>query len=96
MAKEDFSNSIEIKIVYDRALEKITGTREEPAIINEGMTFVMMLHFIFSSYPQIPKEYPAGRIGLLVNGIPVTNEHHVLHNGDTISLSAIDNMTNLS
>lgn len=88
--------SIEIKIVYDKSLEKITKTREEPAVINKGMTFVIMLHFIFSSHPLILKKYPPGTLGLLINGIPVTNEHYILHDGDTVTLSVVDSMINLS
>lgn len=88
--------SIEIKIVYDKSLEKITRTSEEPAIINEGMTFIMMLHFIFSSHPQIPKKYPPGTIALSVNGLPVVDENYILLDGDVIILKAVDNMINLS
>jgi len=82
---EDFLKTIKIKIFYDDELKKITKTNSEEAVISEGMTFAEQLYFIFSSYPEIPKKYPPGKLGFLLNN-KLPNKFDILHDGDEITL----------
>lgn len=81
-----FPKPIKVQIVYDGELQKITGVEHEEALVSEGINFVMFLKFIFDSYPDIPKLYPPGSIGLKLNGKPPT-EFEILNGGDKIELS---------
>jgi len=78
--------SIKVRIVYDKELQKITKVKNEEAIISEGLNFLMMLKFIFDSYPEIPKQYPPGTIGLTLNGKPPL-ESKILNDEDRIELT---------
>lgn len=60
--------SVKVKIFYDQILQKITETPFEEAMIFKNLIFVQFLSFIFSSYPKIPQNYPAGSIGFSLNG----------------------------
>ena len=60
--------SVKVKIFYDKALQKITSTPFEEVVVSKNLIFVQFLSFIFSSYPEIPKTYPAGSIGFSLNG----------------------------
>ncbi len=86
MKNENFLEPIEIKIFYDKELQKITHTAFEPAVISEGMTFVSMVYFIFSSYPEISKKYPPGILGFELNSRPPKKEE-ILKDGDEIAIS---------
>lgn len=77
---------MKVQIVYDEELRKITKVEREEALVSEGIKFVMFLKFIFDSYPKIPKRYPTGSIGLLLNGRPPA-EYEILNEGDEIKLS---------
>lgn len=81
-----FQKPIRVQIVYDEELQKITGVEREEALVSEGIKFVMFLKFIFDSYPEIPKLYPPGSIGLSLNDKPPT-EFGILNRGDKIKLS---------
>lgn len=81
-----FPKPIKVQIIYDEKLQKITGVDHEEAFVSEGIRFVMFLKFIFDSYPEIPKFYPPGSMGLSLNGKPPT-EFEILNNGDKIKLS---------
>lgn len=74
-----------IKIKYDETVAEITGTREQEPIINENLPFVMMLHFIFSSYPKMIKRFPPGKLAFTLNNHPPL-EFETLCDGDEISL----------
>ena len=74
---------IKIKVFYDSNLEKITGKKEEPAIISEGMNFAFFLSTIFSSYPTIQEKYPPGTFGFLLNN-KKPNGFEILSEGDEI------------
>lgn len=58
----------------------------EEAIVSEGLSFLLMLKTIFDSYPEIPKIYPPGSMGLLLNGRMPT-DFDILEDGDKIKLS---------
>lgn len=88
--------TIKVRIIYDKTLQKITKTEQETSIVNKGIVFIYLLYFIFQSYPEIEEKYPPGKLIILVNDIPVTDEYYLLKNGDVVKLSSIDNMTNLS
>jgi hypothetical protein len=81
-----FPKPIKIQIIYDKELQKVTGVASEEAVVSEGLNFLMMLKFIFDSYPEIPKIYPPGSMGLRLNGKPPT-EFEILNDGDKIELS---------
>ena len=81
-----FPKPIKVQIIYDKELQKITRVASEEAIVSEGLNFLMMLKFIFDSYPEIQKQYPPGSIGLRLNDRRPT-EFEILNNGDEIGLS---------
>ncbi len=82
---EDFPKSIKVKIFYDESLQKITNKDFEETIISEGLSFVMFLYFIFSSYPEIQKEFPLGKLRLLLNNRK-PNDSDILDEGDEVKL----------
>lgn len=85
---EKFLRPIKIKIFYDENLRKITGEDFEEAIVSEGMTFVKQLYFIFSSYPEIKKRYPPGKLGFLLNN-RLPKDLDILQDGDEIILKTV-------
>lgn len=80
--------SIKVKIFYTGGLKKIVGEDFEEAIVSEGLNFVMLLNFIFSSYPKIPENFAPGTLGLLLNGAP-PKENDVLRDGDKLEIRAL-------
>lgn len=82
--------SIKVKIFYNGGLEKITGKDFEEAVISENLDFRMFLHFIFSSYPEIPENFAPGTIGFLLNKIP-PKENDILKNGDKLEIADMKN-----
>jgi len=52
-------------------------------VVSEGLNFALCLHFIFSSYPKIQKEFPPGQLGFLLNN-KLPKEHDILEDGDEI------------
>lgn len=83
---KSFPKPIKIQIFYDRELRKITGVESEEAIVSEGLSFLLMLKTIFDSYPEIPRLYPPGSMGLMLNGRMPT-DFDILEDGDKIKLS---------
>lgn len=82
---KDFLKPITVTLLYDKKIRRITGKRSEPAVVNEGMPFILMLSFIFKSYPEIEKRYPPGTLGLKVNGKP-PQDFDILSDGDKVEL----------
>lgn len=80
-----FLSPIKIKIFYDRNLKKITGKDFEEAVVSRGLTFLNLLYFIFSSYPEIEKRYPPGELGLLLNNRP-PKDFDIFQDGDEVIL----------
>lgn len=85
---EKFLKPIRVKIFYDENLKKITGKDFEEAVISENLNFAMFLNFIFSSYPEIPKEFIPGTLGFLLNG-RAPQENDILQDGDKLKIMAI-------
>ncbi len=85
---ENFPKPIKVKIFYDEELKKITGKDLEEAVVSEAIAFIDQLYFIFSSYPEIPKKYPPGKLGFLLNNKP-PKEFDVLQDGDEIILKIV-------
>ncbi len=83
---KSFPKPIKIQIIYDKRLQEITGVENEVAVVSEGLNFLMMLKFIFDSYPEISELYPPGSISLRLNGKRPT-EFDILNDGDKIKLS---------
>jgi len=82
---EDFPKPIKVKIFFDGNLKKITDKDSEEAVVSEGLSFAMFLNFIFTSYPEIQKEFPPGQLGLLLND-KRPNHNDILKDGDEIKL----------
>jgi len=85
---KEFPKPIKIKIFYDENLKKITGKDFEEAIVSEGLSFANLLYFIFSSYPEIQKRFPPGKLGLLLNNQP-PKDFDILRDGDEIVLKTV-------
>ena len=84
---KSFPKPIKIQIIYDEKLQELTGVASEDAMVSEGLNFLMMLKFIFDSYPEVFKLYPPGSISLWLNDKRPT-EFDILNDGDKIKLSA--------
>ena len=80
---DDSLKPCKVKILYDETLQKITGRKEEEAIVSEGIPFMIFLGTIFSSYPAIEIKYPPGVLGFTVNGQP-PSDFEILKNGDEV------------
>ena len=80
---DDSLKPCKVKILYDETLQKITGRKEEEAIVSEGIPFMIFLGTIFSSYPAIEVKYPPGVLGFTVNGKP-PDDFRILNDGDEI------------
>jgi hypothetical protein len=88
----NFPTPITVTAFYDKPLQKITGTKSDPIIVNTGMPFIILLSNIFASYPEIEKQYPPGTLGLLLNGKPPT-DFDVLQDGDKVFLIGANLLT---
>ncbi len=75
--------SIHVSLIFDPGLELITGNRRMDIVVSEGATFLFLLHSLCTSYPPIQHLYPPGKLGFLVNGLPLKVDS-VLHEGDEI------------
>lgn len=82
---QNYLRPIKVKISYDDTLKEITGKNEEIAWVNEGMLFAILLSMVFSSYPEIKKRYPPGKLGLLLNNRR-PQDFDILNDGDEIVL----------
>lgn len=82
-------SGISVTIIYDKDLQEITKVKSEKVFVSNGLIFLLMLKFIFSSYPEIEKRYPPGSLGLLLNDEP-PSEFDELSKGDVIKLSIPD------
>jgi len=80
--------SIKVKIFYTGGLKKTTGKDFEEALVSKNLNFVMLLNFIFSSYPEIPENFAPGTLGFLLNGSP-PKENDVLKDGDKLEIRAV-------
>ena len=80
---DDFLRPCKVKILYDETLQKITGRKEEEAIVSGGIPFMIFLGTIFSSYPAIELKYPPGVLGFTVNGRP-PDDFEILNDGDEV------------
>lgn len=52
-------------------------------MVNDGISFIQFLFFLFSSYPEIQTTYPPGTLGFLLNGKP-PRDGATLHDGDNL------------
>lgn len=85
--KQDFPEQIRVKIFYDEALKEITGKDFEEARVCENLTFVNFLYFVFSSYPEIKKQFGPGTLGFSVNG-KAPSDNEILREGDVVRFIA--------
>ena len=78
---------VHVTIYYDKNLQRITGVDSESIVVSSNTIFVYFLHCIFTSYPLIPKTFPEGTLGMLLNNKPPT-EYDVLQEGDVIKFTS--------
>ncbi|MFY9492973.1 MAG: hypothetical protein WAP55_00590 [Minisyncoccia bacterium] len=77
---------VSVFIEFDPVMEAITGQTKIKIMMSENAPFVFLLHSIFTSYPEIQKRYPPGRLAMALNGHPPT-EYELLREGDKITFS---------
>lgn len=75
---------IHIRVRYDKELQKITGTEEEPVYMSQGSIFVYLLQNIFIEHPEIEKRHPPGFLAFAINNIP-PKTYTPLLDGDVVS-----------
>jgi len=84
----DFPKPIKVRIFYDEELKRITGKDSEEAVVSEGLRFVQFLGFVFTSYPEIQKNYPPGKLSLLLNDRR-PQDSDILQDGDEVTLKYV-------
>ena len=74
---------IKINVVFKGEIADVVGKAEEMQTTSEGLEFIFFFHFLFTSYPEIPQNYPPGVLRYLLNGKPPQNET-ILKDGDEL------------
>ena len=69
-------------------MKKITKKDFDEPVVSEGLSFPNFLYFLFSSYPEIQKKFPPGKLGFLLNGKKPA-ENDILKDGDELKLIGI-------
>lgn len=77
---------INVFVKFDPVMEAITGQTEMKIIMSENAPFIFLLHSIFTSYPEIQRRYPPGKLAMALNGHPPT-DYDLLQDGDRITFS---------
>ncbi|MBU4331619.1 hypothetical protein KKD19_06040 [Patescibacteria group bacterium] len=73
-----------VKIFYKGEIAKITGKDFEEVIFGgENPVFADVLDFLFHTYPELEKKYPAGVLGFTLNGQP-PQTFEPLREGDVV------------
>lgn len=85
---EKFLKPIRVKVFYDKNLGKITGKDSEEVVVSENLDFISLLNFIFSAYPEIPKKFMPGTLGLLLND-KAPKENDILRDKDEVKIMAL-------
>lgn len=75
-----------ILVTYDKTLQLITDKHQEECLVSPHLSFLLFLHIIFESYPEIQKQFAPGALGFTVNGRPPELDTE-LHDGDTVHFS---------
>lgn len=83
-----FPKLIKINVFYKGDLRVITAKSKEEMVVNEGIPFIMVLFFIFKTYPEIERIYPPGTIKLLLNDKP-PQDFDIVEDGDEVELIAL-------
>jgi hypothetical protein len=78
---------IRVTVRYDERLQRITGEKEHPVVMNEGAGFLFLLQCVFIEYPQIENEYAPGMLCFAINGKP-PKAHSMLRDGDEVFFEA--------
>lgn len=79
--------SIEVTVTYDKRLSAIIGKDYEKMEMEKGDSFLSLLYYTFTLYPEVERRYPPGRLGMTLNGNP-PGEFDTLNDGDEISFMA--------
>lgn len=77
-------NPITVHVRFPPMLEAITGRQDMPITMSDGAPFLFLLDSVFTSYPEIPRRYPPGTLGMTLNDRPPA-EYDVLRHGDRVS-----------
>lgn len=86
---------LKLRIVYKGSVANVTGKISDDIIVSDGFVFVQLLQEIFLSYPEIEKKFPAGSLGLLLNGKRPAVED-MLHEGDVVTLIGTERTISVS
>lgn len=87
--------SLSLTVIYEGVVADVAGVTKEPVIVSEGFVFVELLREIFFAHPEIEQRFPAGSLGLLLNGKPPLVED-VLHDGDVVILTGSQSTISVS
>lgn len=82
-SSKDFSSPISINVIFDKNLEKITGTSGHTVVMSTGANFMFLLNSIFMEYPKMMKVCKPGELGFTINGYP-PKEYSPLFDGDEV------------
>lgn len=83
---KEMLKSINVFVKFDLVMEAIIGQTEMKIVMSENTPFVFLLHSIFTSYPEIQRRYPPGRLAMALNGRRPT-EYDLLQDGDKVTFS---------
>ncbi len=81
-------HGINIIIQYDKTLQEITGTAEDPARLSSNSIFAWLLECILIEYPEIEEKYPPGTLYFHVNGY-APKPHSPLFDGDEVYFGVV-------
>lgn len=75
---------INVFVRFAPVMESITGRGEMKVVMSDGAPFVFLMHSIFTSYPELPRRYPPGKLAFTLNDRRPT-ENDFLHEGDKVA-----------
>ncbi len=85
--------SVTVFLEFDPRLQPITGVTQTSIEMTEGTPFVMLLHAVLDSYPDLARNYAYNLVGFEING-KTPNPYALLDAHDVVSVSLSDNDRN--
>jgi hypothetical protein len=67
-ANNEKLKSVTVFLEFDPRLQPLTGISRTPIEITEGTPFIMLLHAVLDSYPDLARNYAFNMLGFEVNG----------------------------
>jgi hypothetical protein len=80
---EGVSKPINVFVKFSPVMEAITGQEEMELVLSDGAPFLFLLHCIFTSFPELERRYPPGKLAISLNNHR-PSEQDVLHDGDLV------------